>query len=333
MTNTRDIINYYRDCISVDLKAVSIDNFYGKDVSHQFILQSFEYLTSTLYELPIDSTWGKDLDEELILHSKEKQLYIGAFFLKGSIKRIGRKVTTFTPLYLYESFLQLEKEVYYISVDRENPILNPAFFEYLRSEIGLSTELQKELINALPTGTLDFDSLIKIKELFSSLSEQIDTSDIADFITSDKPTLNLDKIASSRSKNYYLNIIPGAALGLAKKSKGAMSVLQELDKLIHQNKSSDLLREVFGLQDPAKTSKALRTIYTPSSLSESQRKAFHSLDNHNSTLIIGPPGTGKTFTIANLAASILGEGKSALIVCKTAQALSLIHISEPTRPY
>lgn len=324
MSKTSDIISYYRDCISVDLKAVSIDNFFGKDVSHQHILESFEHLTSSIYELPIDSVWGKELDEELILHSKEKQLYTGVFFLKGSIKRIGRMMSTFTPLYLYETFLTLEDGVYYISVDRDNPIFNPAFFEYLRYELGLSTDLQKQILNELPTGALDFDALIKTKEIFETLSEQINTGLLSDFITSDQPIVDLEKIARSRSKKYYLSIIPGAALGLAKKSKGAMGVLQELDELIHQDKSSDLLTEVFGLKEATRTAKEQQVIHTPASLSENQKKVFYSLDTNRVTLVIGPPGTGKTFTIANLAANIIGEGKSALIVCKTSQASNVV---------
>ena len=324
MSKSTDIISYYRDCISVDLKAVSIDNFFGKEVSHQHVLASFEHLSSSLYELPIDSDWGKNLDEELILHSKEKQLYTGAFFLKGKIKRIGKMVSTFTPLYLYESFLQLENEVYYISVDRENPIFNPAFFDYLRYELGIGTEVQKQITNELPTGVLDFDALIKIKELFESLSVHIDIGQLSNFIANDQATLELEKIASSRSKKHYLNIIPGAAFGLANKSKGAMGLLQELDELIHQNKSSDLLSEVFGLKEATRTPKEQQVIHTPASLSENQKKVFHSLDTNKTTLVIGPPGTGKTFTIANLAANIIGEGKSALIVCKTSQASNVV---------
>ena len=324
MSKTSDIISYYRDCISVDLKAISIDNFFGKEVSHQHVLKSFEHLTSSLYELPVDSVWGKELDEELILHSKEKQLYTGAIFLKGKIKRIGKMVSTFTPLFLYESFLQLENDVYYISVNRENPIFNPAFFEYLRYELGIGTEAQKQIIKELPTGVLDFDALIKIKELIESLSDKINIDKLADFIASDQATIDLQKVASSRSKKHYLRIILGAAFGLAKKSKGAMGVLQELDELIQHDKSSDLLTEVFGVSKPTRTPREQEVIHTPASLSESQKEVFKSLDINKTTLVIGPPGTGKTFTIANLAANIIGEGKSALIVCKTSQASNVV---------
>jgi len=324
MNEISDIISYYRECISIDLKAVSIYNFFGKDVSHQYILESSEHLSNSILETPIDSSWGQVLDEELLLHSKEKQLYTGAFFIKGKVKRIGRRLSAFIPLYLYETFLNLDKGVYYISVDRDNSIINPAFFEYLNMELNLSSDLQKKIVNELPRGILNFDALIKIKELLESISQKLNTSFLAEYIASDTLVPDLDLIASSRSKKYYLTILPGITLGLCKKSKGAMGVLQELDQLIQNKSNSKLLNEVFGLTEPDVQKLEDSKIHPPSSLSESQKKVFHSLSSNNTTLVIGPPGTGKTFTIANLAAILIAKGKSALIVCKTSQAANVV---------
>lgn len=146
MQKLENIISYYRDCYAFDLKSVNLLHFFNKDVSNQFIFNSIDHLTGVFDTHPIHSEWAKSADEELAIHSKEKQLYTGSFFLKGEIKKIGKKVAVFAPLYLHETTLVLEDGIYYISINIENPIFNPAFFELLRNELEINSELEKEFI-------------------------------------------------------------------------------------------------------------------------------------------------------------------------------------------
>ena len=62
-------------------------------------------------------------------------------------------------------------------------------------------------------------------------------------------------------------------------------------------------------------------------------------DNTMKTIVLGPPGTGKTTTLLKKVDSYLKEtdpdkiGYFAFTQKAAYHALSLIHISEPTRPY
>jgi len=324
MHQLANIIGYYRDCYASDLKSVNLLNFFNKDVSHQLIFDSFDHLNGSIINHPIDSNWGKSVDEELAIHSKEKQLYTGTFFIKGKVKRIGKQVSVFAPLYLHETILIFENGVYYISIDKENPIFNPAFFELLKTEIELESQVERNLIDSFPIGKFDFEALIKLKDCLSTYIPHLDTSSIQDLISEGNVEKNIQKIAGSRAKEHQLKIISGSAIGLANKSKGARGIIQELDIIKEDLQLPMLLKNVFGVENNKKEDTPTTEIYTPSSLSQNQQAAIHSLQSNNTTLIIGPPGTGKTFTISNIAAHLIGEGKSALIACKTTQASSVI---------
>ncbi len=324
MQELANLIGYYRDCYASDLKSVNLINFFNKDVNHQFTFDSFDHLTGSIINHPINSEWGKTVDEELAIHSKEKELFTGSFFIKGKLKQIGKTITAFAPLYLHETILIFENGVYYVSIDKESPIFNPAFIELIKTEIELDSETEKKLIDALPIGKFDFEALIKIKESLNTFIPSLDTSSIDALISNEHVEKNLQKLAGSRSSEHHFKLITGSAIGLTKKSKGARGIIQELD-IIHQDrKFPKLLRHVFGTESSRQVDIKANEIYTPTSLSQNQTAAIHSLQSNDTTLIVGPPGTGKTFTISNIAAHLIGEGKSALIACKTAQASRVI---------
>ena len=75
----------------------------------------------------------------------------------------------------------------------------------------------------------------------------------------------------------------------------------------------------------------LDTRYTPTDLltplpaDASQMAAIATADKGKDFVIIGPPGTGKSQTISNLIAHMLGKGKKVLFVSEKAAALEVVH--------
>ena len=62
---------------------------------------------------------------------------------------------------------------------------------------------------------------------------------------------------------------------------------------------------------------------------DSQTRYMRAIQTHAVTFGIGPAGTGKSYCAAGLAADGLRRGTISRLIL----TLSLIHISEPTRPY
>lgn len=66
-------------------------------------------------------------------------------------------------------------------------------------------------------------------------------------------------------------------------------------------------------------------VFTPLSSDSSQLSAVLAAARGKSFVLIGPPGTGKSQTIANMIAHCLGHGKTVLFVAEKSAALSVVH--------
>jgi len=66
------------------------------------------------------------------------------------------------------------------------------------------------------------------------------------------------------------------------------------------------------------------TTRVPAVLSRAQKGILTSAASTRLTLVIGPPGTGKSYTIAATAVDHLSRGESVIIACRNQQALSVI---------
>jgi len=69
----------------------------------------------------------------------------------------------------------------------------------------------------------------------------------------------------------------------------------------------------------------LSDLFTPLPADASQMAAIASADRGKDFILIGPPGTGKSQTISNLIAHMLGKGKSVLFVSEKTAALDVVH--------
>mgnify|MGYP000400549704 CR=1 FL=1 len=105
-----------------------------------------------------------------------------------------------------------------------------------------------------------------------------------------------------------------------KKPQGSLGVLNELNHLTHELVDSKLLNQLFKLEKFEIQSLIRRNIFLPTTLSEKQESAFYAADVYPITQIIGPPGTGKSYTISALAIDAISNNKSVLIVTRNVQA-------------
>ena len=315
------IAAYYRACYQADFRAVHLLNFFSSKVEHPYILEEADLLTGQLSQFPVASDWGKQVDAYLDIYSKEKALYAGAFFLIGKSKVLGRNRNVCAPLILYPLSLDLENEVYYLKADMAHPTLNPVVVEVLNRSEENASATQEALARHLPAGQLDFDQCYQLEKALTDLFPNVEISTLAEFPEL-LPEQELRSLIKKQGSGYQ--IVSAIGIGVVDKGKGARGVLNELEMLTNGQDWSTPLQAVFNEHPKFSPRTGSGNIWTPAVLSKAQEEVVRNAHHHPLSLVVGPPGTGKTFTIASLALDLMSKGQSVLIVSRNSQAVKVV---------
>lgn len=329
--NLKDIIRFYRDCYQFEFSTEKVLNFYSKNVSQHYYPKTFELLSKNEYELPADSAWGEKVSIELELESSEKKLVCGSFFLKGKIDLLGKSHRIFTPLLLNDVILKYSNEVYFLIVDQESTSLNPIAINYLNSLDGSPVHQYDEISERLleQSNLYSFSGLIELQKLLNVRYPKLNTDLLEKRIETNSIISSLDTVYKSRKIEYENTLFPDILIGITEKPKKSKDVINELNDLSNRrHKDSSILSNLFQNPDFENNLKnrgsKKQELVVPVSLSKSQEKILKSVNQSKVTAVIGPPGTGKSFSIAALAIQAFQEGKKVLIASKNEQACQVI---------
>ncbi|MEL7220680.1 MAG: ATP-binding protein, partial [Bacteroidota bacterium] len=272
------------------------------------------------YPLPTD--YGEQLAKHLHLYAKEQQLYCFAFFLTGKTKILGKCRPVCAPLYLIPATLLYENDIYQISLDFSQVLLNPAFAEV--QEVTQTSEYANayELLNKqLPQAAIGFDELFQINKVLKTVFPELKMDDFDSFPMRVKADALRPK---TRGNTGGFQLWPTLGIGVMDKAAGSLGILNELETLSIESQFSPVLNYLFT-NNEIKSKAADDTITPlPVSLSQNQQKILKSVSHQVLTMVNGPPGTGKSFTIAAIAADRLSKGESVLIATKNPQAVEVI---------
>ncbi|MEM6965039.1 MAG: AAA domain-containing protein [Bacteroidota bacterium] len=313
------LISYYRSCYQADYRAISLLNFYSSKAENPLVLKSADLLQGKLLEFPVSTAWGEKTKQGLSIYSKEKELYCCSFFVFGKATVAGRQIDMMAPLFLHAVELKEEEDIFYVSIDAENPIINSAI---LHAVSNVETGLLENLTRELPKGFIQFDQLFELERVLKEFFPNMDISKIDEY-----PKLwnasQLKQFQKEESTSDQFTLIPACGITMLQKPSGSRGILNELEKMIALNDFSDPIHEVFDQKKTKPTSNKI-ALTVPIVLSKSQEDILKSAFTKKLNLVIGPPGTGKSFTIAALAVELMSKNKSVLIASKNNQAGNVV---------
>ena len=316
MSTLKDIINFYKECYIHDYRGFSIRNMLSGRVEQKFFPDTLEILNDSTPIYPVDNDWGTETEKVLLLEGKDKELVAGSFFINGEMKLINKKSIVFAPLYLHKVKLHTDQASYFISLD--NPMINPGFLDYIRT-IDTSIKITyDELAERIPESPSGFRNMVLLQKELNNIFPKLDTSRLDEILKdrSIKPSLH----PTTTDKPQLLS---GIMIGMIDKPNETRDIINELTEITNRPLAKNLLNKIFFDLERLSNHRD-RDILVPASLSEAQKNVFFALDNYDVSVVIGPPGTGKSFTIAALATDLIRQGKSVLISSKNAQAGSII---------
>ncbi|MCT4581278.1 MAG: AAA domain-containing protein [Flavobacteriales bacterium] len=314
----QQLIAYYRECYELDNKQLEVFDFYSKQITNRLILSSSKILLDKEVVQKVNFDWGNAVSKKLRVYEKELDLYACSYFLKAKVKVLGRNKVASIPVFLTPLSLKFEAPNYSVSQTIKQTIVNPTALKVIQE---LHPELVEETIDR------QLQSIWKIadaKKRLRVLQEKFKGIDYSFF--QDSSRFFSEKKLKGAIKTEGLNLLlPAIGLALLKKPTASRGVLAELKDIALENKFyPQLIESLFLGTNYNITAESKETIHVPVNLSIPQQNIIKSAYQNNITLAVGPPGTGKSFTIASIAVDAIANGKSVLIASKNDQALKVI---------
>ena len=331
-TRVAGILRYLAACYRENGSRVGLSHLDSSRIhGHLFLKGEDEIVSSATLEgqIFVPGKRAADLATKAKLYEKDRDLIYGSVFLvgrwEGEPTSRKRRNTVFAPLLLYSvsvSQVMEDEGGAEFLIDTSRNVLNFSLLEQLGDD---------EFINRIEdavdgSGHSEFC----VSELQRILVEQLPDIDVGPMES--YPKLLSDRRLRGFSKEWEekesgLALASGAVLFLGEKSTEMRGVLNDLEELASQPETlSAPLRSLFDLpgKNLGRTAKDSLGGHLPAILSPAQEAILQSSKHHPLTLAVGPPGTGKSFTIASLAIEAMSRGESVLIVSKMDHAVDVV---------
>ncbi|WP_111980064.1 DEAD/DEAH box helicase [Algibacillus agarilyticus] len=321
----QNVFSYYRDCYKADSTDLNLWNLNKLKSADKLTLTGQDELrTGFLTHLPIPADFAEPLSKRVEMYQRERVLLYVSFLVVGKIEIKGEIKQVVSPLIFNEAHLTAnnsptgqttnDNQYYALSTEQSMPEVNQALVDLLLAEQADDPTVLTMLNNADVREPSFWTALLKNSPL------NIDYLSLLNF-----PTLaNNDDIKTALRKKSP-SILPVSMLVFIERSTSSRGVLHELDSIsTHDEISAPLAQLIKPHTVKYKNNKNLKYDYLPGLLSKPQQ-ALISIAAHQAIgCASGPPGTGKSYTIAAIAAEHMARGESVLIVANNDAALDVI---------
>ncbi len=327
MATPSQLVRYFRDCYEADNRETGIANLFAKKYRHLLFLSGTDDLLSGLQDrTPIDREKAVAAKKEAGLYMKDRTLIYGAFPLVGPAPEGGRLPANLcAPLVFFPAEIVDEGSSAFLSVDLTQQRVNFPVLAALAGEGEAARALIEDLLGHLPHAPFRKEDIHAMISLLTDSLPQVEALALAQY-----PKLHTGRQvrqamkAAGKGPGKAIECLSACALALIPNSPQTRGVLFELAEMADGRRLSTPVRLL--MQEPqVESSKAKKaTGRVPAVLSHPQQKVLDSAFSVPLTLVVGPPGTGKSYTIAALALDHLSRGESVLIASRMSHAVDVV---------
>ncbi len=303
---------YLHDCVSEEIRSCAFKNLNQDKTNKWYFLEDYDYL-SIIPDRPIKIKGSDSKLTELMVQSeasrKDYQLIYGFMFIKG---RSRKKEEFLTPLLYVPCRLE-------------------------RDGLDINCNLQEDYLS------LNTSALVSLMEF----DEEDETAEhildgIIDYIpelplTQEKMEIFLNTVKVVIPDDENLAITEDSAVILTRRPAVMAGLLHELSEIsekqggifretalapIHEEFAGAVKNKKQKVNE--KTDTCEKTPVTPLNLSDTQKQVIEEIKNNTLVTVFGPPGTGKSQTIVNIASHLTGSGQTVLIASKMDKAVDVV---------
>ena len=326
---------YLRDCYQADNREQTVLDLFGSKVQFlHFFGRTAEILSDELPSRQVTEETVAEAARTARLHRTEKELLFTTLFVVGRVPQGEGWQRLCAPLFSYPVTVDEDAQGHlWLHIDTSARRLNFPLLTLLASAHSLDPETVLQLADALPEGTLDRAALWDIAGLLETTFPGLDTEGLLRY-PEELDGKELRRLRNRRAKDH-VEVVFAGALGLLRRSVESRGVLSELRHMAEEEQPSppvtQLLNPLLSTEPPAKKppnkGKTLSTkpgFFVPAILSEAQQGILENAAKHALSVVIGPPGTGKSFTIAALTLDALARGETVLVASKMHHAVDVV---------
>ncbi|PTU75840.1 DEAD/DEAH box helicase [Pseudomonas mangrovi] len=317
----RQRIGFYRSCYLADSRDLDLDNLGKLRAERWAWLDGRDELAcGDLPVIALPPALGAELDKQQNLYQRELQLVYGVLPICGRLQREDAPALSLCgPLVYYEARLSASADAdgYLLTIDTAQPHAN---WRLLRSL--MRPEHVDELSGLpLPAAAIDAHVLGELLQWLQRFTLVEDVLQGAAF-----PRLDEAQTLSKARRGKPPSLRAAAFVALVARGSGSRGIAHELQQLQQSEALSAPLRRLLGEALPADPREAVNSTpeSLPSLLSAAQVQALDSAARFDLSQIAGPPGTGKSYTLAALALDRYLNGESVLVVSRSEQAVRVV---------
>lgn len=317
--NPASLFRYFKDCYSADHESSSIRSIFSSQLEFTRVLKGDEQILEKQERYTaFDHPKAQDVLKHLELNKLELDLYYSAMLVLGKDQAsFGRESNIASPLVLVPAILKAKEEEFVVELKLEELSIN---FDLLR-RFDLKPSLNyNDFVSEAENICSREGGIYGLKSLLEKYYTNVDTKALVDWPKLWTATNTKKELAKHKQEGQY-KAIPLAAYLLLQKDKHSLSIVNDLEQFATEEKFSPALREIFdgdfkkGNPGPP---------WWKYNLNSDQHKALQNAFTYHNSVIVGPPGTGKSFTIANIAAAAISNQESVLIASRNKPAVEVV---------
>lgn len=312
-------LDYLSDCYAADTSGAEILNVFSRAVEHRmFVERDDSAAGNDPFHIVLQRAPSRKAREAAHLHRKEKELVYCTLFLAGCTPGSREKIAS--PLLVYPAEIRFVEETPFLEIDHQELRVNHGLLTRLIDDNEIATQCHDEFFQLFGSGPLKQTDAGRVMAILDRFLPGTDTDDLIFFPNS----ASSDRLRAAAGRTGR-TLFAAGCVALIKRSAEKRGVLDELGRMASKsNLCSRPVRELLGDGDASESFPAIDASEIPAVLSGPQRAILSSAARNPVTLVVGPPGTGKSYTIAVIALEHLARGQSVLIASKKNHAVDVI---------
>ncbi len=323
MASASQLIDYLRKCYEADNRETVISNLLqSKHRLLRFIEGDEAIISGTLPRVALPPQYALSLRKEAYKYRRDKSLVYAALPIVGRGEAYsGLPDVVCAPLLFLSAGFEEIQGSFFLRPNSDELRINFAALALIAEATGADATALEQALARLPPLPWPRERLHPLAATLAELLPAVDFTSLASF-----PRL----FSAATIQNYTdkpLACLPAASVALLPNSPEARGVLFELSELSNLKHPSPPLRCLIEEEFDKSTGRSRKRWHrpvTPSVLSSAQQQALVASSLHPLTLVVGPPGTGKSHTIASIALDHLSRNQTVLIASRTDQAVDVV---------